>query len=82
MVSDIVATKIIGAVKDIFLALIGASVFIFGLIHNTPITSEAVEYVGVYGAYFGLHVYSSYKASASGVSAVNIASTAINAPKN
>ena len=51
--------KIISAVKDIFLAAIGATVFIFGMIHSTPITTEAVEYVGVYGAYFGIHVYSS-----------------------
>ena len=51
--------KIISAVKDIFLAAIGATVFVFGMVHSIPITTAAVEYVGVYGAYFGIHVYSS-----------------------
>ena len=58
--------KIISAVKDIFLAAIGATVFIFGMIHSVPITTEAVEYVGVYGAYFGIHVYSSAVINKSG----------------
>lgn len=58
--------KIISAVKDIFLAAIGATVFIFGMIHSVPITTEAVEYVGVYGAYFGIHVYSSATINKSG----------------
>ena len=64
--------KIISAVKDIFLAAIGATVFIFGMIHSIPLTTEAVEYVGVYGAYFGIHVYSSASASKAGVSASNV----------
>ena len=58
--------KIISAVKDIFLAAIGATVFIFGMVHSVPITTEAVEYVGVYGAYFGIHVYSSSVINKSG----------------
>ena len=64
--------KLISAVKDIFLAAIGATVFIFGMIHSIPLTTEAVEYVGVYGAYFGIHVYSSASASKAGVSASNV----------
>ena len=58
--------KIISAAKDIFLAAIGATVFIFGMIHSVPITTQAVEYVGVYGAYFGIHVYSSAVINKSG----------------
>ena len=65
--------KIISAVKDIFLAAIGATVFIFGMIHSVPLTTEAVEYVGVYGAYFGIHVYSSASASKAGTSTTNVA---------
>ena len=65
--------KIISAVKDIFLAAIGATVFIFGMIHSVPLTTEAVEYVGVYGAYFGIHVYSSASANKAGTSTTNVA---------
>lgn len=66
MVSDAVAIRIVSAVKDIVLAGIGATVFIFGVIHAQPITTVVVEYVGVYGAYFGIHVYSSAKVSKAG----------------
>ena len=31
--------KLISAVKDVFLAAIGATVFIFGMIHSVPITT-------------------------------------------
>ena len=65
--------KLISAVKDIFLAAIGATVFIFGLIHSVPLTTQAVEYVGVYGAYFGIHVYSSASANKAGTSTTNVA---------
>ena len=51
--------KIISAVKDIFLAAIGATVFIFGMVHSVPITTQAVEYVGLFASYYGVHVYSS-----------------------
>ena len=67
--------KIISAVKDIFLAAIGATVFIFGMIHSTPITTEAVEYVGVYGAYFGIHVYSSAVINKSGTTTTQAPAT-------
>ena len=67
--------KIISAVKDIFLAAIGATVFIFGMIHSVPITTEAVEYVGVYGAYFGIQVYSSGVINKSGTTTTQAPAT-------
>lgn len=67
MASDAVTIKAIHAVKDILLAVIGSVVFIYGLIHAVPLTTEAVEYVGIYGAYFGIHVFSSASASAKGI---------------
>lgn len=71
MASDAVLIKLIHAIKDIFLASIGAAVFIYGLIHAVPLTTEAVEYVAVYGAYFGIHVYSSASASKAGTEMQN-----------
>ena len=65
--------KLISAVKDIFLAAIGATVFIFGLIHSVPLTTQAVEYIGVYGSYFGLHMYTSSVINKAGVSTTNVA---------
>lgn len=47
---------VIHAVKDIAFAIIGAVVFVYGLIHSQPISQMAVEYVAVYGSYFGVHV--------------------------
>ena len=51
--------KIISAIKDIVLAAIGATVFIFGMTYSTPITTQVVEYVGLFALYYGEHVYSS-----------------------
>lgn len=61
--SEKVQLAAIHAVNSIFLALIGASVFIFGLLHMTPITTMGVEYVAAYGSYFGIHTFSSMSAS-------------------
>lgn len=53
---DKIAVGIIHAVKDVALAVVGAVVFVFGITHSIPITTQAVEYVGIYGMYFGIHV--------------------------
>ena len=53
--------KIILAVKDIFLAAIAATVFMFGMIHSVPITTQTVEYVGLFTSGYGVHVYASSK---------------------
>jgi hypothetical protein len=57
--SDIVKLHVISAVKNVAMAGIGAGVFIFGLIHATPLTTVAVEYVTIYGTYFGVHIATS-----------------------
>lgn len=61
------SVQAINAAKDILLALIGAAVFVFGIVHQVPLTTNAVEYVGLFGAYYGVHVYSSASVSKSGV---------------
>lgn len=75
MASDAVAIKAIHAAKDVILAVVGAVVFVYGLLHAIPLTTEAVEYVAVYGAYFGIHVYSSASASKAGIVTQNIPAT-------
>lgn len=59
MMSDIVKIHAIHMVKDIVMSALGAAVFIFGFIHSIPLTTVAVEYVAIYGTYFGVHVATS-----------------------
>lgn len=49
------AISIIHAIKDIAFALIGAVVFIYGIVHSIPLTQTGVEYVGVFASYYGVH---------------------------
>ena len=67
--SDTVIVKLLHTLDNIVMSAIGATVFIFGLIHATPLTSMAVEYVGVFGTYFGVHVFTSNAVSKAGVAA-------------
>jgi hypothetical protein len=64
-----VAIKLLHTVDNIVMSAIGATVFIFGFIHATPLTTIAAEYVGIYGTYFGVHVFSSNSVSAKGIAA-------------
>ena len=63
--------KLISAVKDIILAAIGATVFIYGFVHATPITTEVVEYLGVFASYYGVHVYRSGSVNKTGETTSN-----------
>ncbi len=65
--SEKVQLSIVHLFKDVIMTAIGAFVFIYGLAHAVPLTTIAVEYIGVYGAYFGVHVYSSNSFSKQGV---------------
>ena len=67
--SDTVIVKLLHTLDNIIMSAIGATVFIFGLIHATPLTTMAVEYVGVFGTYFGVHVFTSNAVSKAGVAA-------------
>jgi hypothetical protein len=49
------------------MSAIGASVFIIGLLHSSPLTTIGVEYGAIYGTYFGVHVYSSNAVSKQGL---------------
>lgn len=73
MISERVQLQIAHTVNSIVMAGIGAFVFLEGLIHVTPLTTVAVEYVATFGMYFGVHVYSSNNATKSGLSATNVA---------
>jgi len=66
-----VAIKLLHTVDNIVMSAIGATVFIFGFIHATPLTTIAAEYVGIYGTYFGVHVFSSNSVSAKGIAAAS-----------
>ena len=65
--SDRVLLSIIHLFKDVIMTAIGAFVFIYGFAHAVPLTTISVEYIGIYGAYFGVHVYSSNSFSKQGV---------------
>lgn len=54
--------SVIHSVKDIALAAIAAAVFIYGILHSVPISTQTVEYVAIYAAYYGIHT-SSVKAA-------------------
>lgn len=71
MVSDNVMVKALHTLDNIVMSAIGATVFIFGLVHNTQVSTELVEYVATYGMYFGVHVFSSNSASKKAINATN-----------
>lgn len=71
VISEKVQLAIAHTINTTVTAVIGATVFMFGLIHATPLTTVAVEYVATFGMYYGVHVYSSNSATKSGMQVSN-----------
>lgn len=74
-ISESVQLAIVHFANTVVTAGVGAFVFLEGLIHATPLTVQAVEYVATFGMYYGVHVYSSNSATKTGMTASNNAQT-------
>lgn len=60
-ISESVQLKIVSAFHSVVTAIIGATVFMYSFVHLVPLSQYAIEALGIFGAYYGTHVYASNK---------------------